>query len=483
MRTLIQGGWVVGFDGAGHVLVPEGCVVFEGDRVVHVGRRFDGAVDRTIDARGKLVSPGFINCHLHAAVNAGQTVFIEPGKTDYFGSNFIGYVAPRRGAKPPRTSADARIGGTYGMWSALRAGATTILDVGTMPGGPEAFTKLVGELGLRAYLGPGFRSAEYVFEGDRVVWDWDEAQGRAGLQRAVDYVRKYDGAHDGRIRAMIYPGQMDTCSLDLLREARGAADELGVPLQLHAAMNQREFHRILEQHGKTPIELLHSIGFLKPRTGLGHCVFHNRHSWCHYPYGDDLGRLADSGVTVVHAPYKYAKMGITFESFARYRERGINIAIGTDTYPQDIVHEMRWAALVSRLADGSFVVGKARDVFDAATLGGATHLGRDDLGRLAPGAKADIIVVDLGQLHYGAVHDPIKALVECGSGRDVELVIVDGRTLVEGGRALHVDERALMAEVQAESERLWEKVPEWHRTGRTVDEIVPPSYPIREKDR
>ena len=72
MRTLIQGGWVVGYDGRGHELIPNGSVVFEGDRVVHVGGRFDGAVDRTVDARGKLVSPGFVNCHLHAAVNAGS---------------------------------------------------------------------------------------------------------------------------------------------------------------------------------------------------------------------------------------------------------------------------------------------------------------------------------------------------------------------------------------------------------------------------
>jgi cytosine/adenosine deaminase-related metal-dependent hydrolase len=479
MRTLIKGGWVVGFDGHGHELIPNGRVVYEGNRIVHVGGTFDGTVDRTIDATGKLVSPGFVNCHLHAAVNAGQTVFIADGKADYFGSNFIGYVAPRRGAQPPRVGANAEIGGRYGMWSALRAGATTILDVGTMPGGPDAFTKLVGELGLRAYLGPGFRSAEYVFEGDRVVWDWNEAQGKAGLARAIDYARKYDGAYEGRIRAMIYPGQLDTCTVDLLREARRAADELNVPVQFHAAMNQREFHKILEQHGKTPIQLLHSIGFLKERTGLGHCVFHNAHSWCHYPYGDDLQILADTGATVVHAPYKYAKMGITFESFARYRARGINIALGTDTYPQDIIHEMRWAALMSRMADESFMVGKPRDVFDAATLGGARHLGRDDLGRLAPGAMADIIVIDLVQVHYGAVHDPIKALVECGSGRDVETVIVDGQPLVEGGKALRLDEAALLRDVQAEGERLWHAVPGWHWTGKDVDDVVPPSYPIR----
>lgn len=480
MRTLIQGGWVVGYDGRGHELIRNGSVVFEDDRLVHVGRDFEGSVDHTIDARGKLVSPGFINCHLHPAVNARQTVFIADGKLDYFGSNFIGYAAPRRGATPPGALAKPDIAGTYGMWSALRAGATTIIDVGTMPGGPDAFTRLVGELGVRAYLGPGFRSAEYRFDGDRVSWEWDEANGTAGLARAIEYVKKYDGACNGRIRAMIYPGQMDTCTLDLLRTARKTADDLDVPIQLHAAMNQREFHKILEQHGKTPIALLHSIGFLTPRTGLGHCVFHNRHSWCHYPYGDDLKMLGDSGTTVVHAPVKYAKMGIMFESFARYRAAGINIAIGTDTYPQDMIHEMRWAALMSRMADENFTVGKPREVFDAATLGGAAHLGRDDIGRLAAGAKADIIVVDLLQVHYGAVHDPIKSLVECGNGSDVETVIVDGQTLVEGGKAVRFDEAAMLREVQDEGERIWHAVPDWHWTGKSVDEIVPPSYPVRD---
>ena len=124
-------------------------------------------------------------------------------------------------------------------------------------------------------------------------------------------------------------------------------------------------------------------------------------------------------------------------------------------------------------------MGRPQDVFDAATLGGARHLGRDDLGRLAPGAKADIIVVDLLQLNYGAVHDPIKALVECGSGRDVETVIVDGQVLVEGERAVRVDEAALLRDVQAAGERLWSAVPQWHWSGKPLDEIVPPSYPIR----
>src|SRR5438477_12870160 len=103
MRTLIQGGWVVGYDHGGHELIPNGCVVFEGDRIIHVGGPFSGTVDRRIDASGKLVSPGFVNCHLHAAVNSGQWVFLDGLKADYFGSNFIGYVAPRKGVPAPRT--------------------------------------------------------------------------------------------------------------------------------------------------------------------------------------------------------------------------------------------------------------------------------------------------------------------------------------------------------------------------------------------
>jgi 5-methylthioadenosine/S-adenosylhomocysteine deaminase len=82
-------------------------------------------------------------------------------------------------------------------------------------------------------------------------------------------------------------------------------------------------------------------------------------------------------------------------------------------------------------------------------------------------------------MHYGAVHDPIKALVDCGSGRDVETVIVDGQMLVENGRATRVDEPALLRDVQAEGERLWEAIPQWHWTGKPLDEIVPPSYPVR----
>jgi len=155
------------------------------------------------------------------------------------------------------------------------------------------------------------------------------------------------------------------------------------------------------------------------------------------------------------------------------------MTIGTDTFPRDIITELRYAALFCRIADENYMVGKPRDVYNAATVAGAAALGRDDIGRLVPGARADIIVVNLDHLHAGAILDPIKTLVECSSGRDVELVMVDGQTLVENGRAVAVDEADLLAQVRRLSREEWDGVPLWDWAGRRPEEMVPLSFPMR----
>ncbi|HEY8695494.1 MAG TPA: chlorohydrolase family protein [Chloroflexota bacterium] len=478
MRTLIQGGWVVGFDGTNHELWRDGVVVYEDNRIVYVGHAFGGSVDRTIDARGKLVSPGLINCHIHAGINAPHALLNDPTKTNYFAQNFLAYGA--RLPSGPRQNTRVEVESTFGMWAALRGGATTILDVGLRPpNNAPAFTDMVGRLGMRAYLGPLYGSAGYVLDEDgRIDWQWDAAAGEAGLEVAKRYIREYNGTHNDRIRGILYPAQLDTCTPELLQATKHAAAELGVGIQLHTAMNLVEFHKLLRERQVTPIEYLKDLGFLGPEVILGHCVFHNRHSWAHYPYGDDLAILAGSGCSVAHAPYKYAKQGLALESFDEYRHRGINICLGTDTFPQDIVSEMRLAALACRWAEGSFLAGKPKDVFYAATLGGAKALGRDDLGRLAPGAKADLLIVDLRQMHFGAVRDPIKSLVEAGSQKDIDTIVVDGETLVEHGRTTRVDEPALLAQVQAAGEDYWATLPQWRAKGQTIDDVAPMSFPV-----
>jgi 5-methylthioadenosine/S-adenosylhomocysteine deaminase len=155
------------------------------------------------------------------------------------------------------------------------------------------------------------------------------------------------------------------------------------------------------------------------------------------------------------------------------------MGVGTDTFPKDILSDMRYAALASRVADKSFLSGHPRDVFNAITLGGAKMLGRDDLGRLQNGAKADITVVNLRGIAFGAVRDPIRSLVETAVSRDVRTVIVDGETLVDNGKYLRLNEEELLDKVQVKGEQIWDSVPKWHWTGKKIDEVVPLSFRMR----
>lgn len=106
-------------------------------------------------------------------------------------------------------------------------------------------------------------------------------------------------------------------------------------------------------------------------------------------------------------------------------------------------------------------------------------LGRDDLGRLQKGAKADIVIVNLRDIAFGAVRDPIRSLVETAVSRDVRTVIVDGETLVDNGRYLRLDEQELLEKVQIKGEEIWDSVPKWHWTGRPIDEVVPLAFKIK----
>jgi len=255
-----------------------------------------------------------------------------------------------------------------------------------------------------------------------------------------------------------------------------------VGIEIHAGQNLLEFHEMLRRTGRTPVEYLSDCGLLGPDAILGHCIISTAHHLAALPQGRDLEILAASGASVAHCPLVFARRGNALESFHRYRAAGVNVGLGTDTYPRDLISEMRWASLLCKVVEHDFTLATSADVFGAATLGGARALGRDDLGRLRPGAKADVVIVDLGKLRIGPYRDPVRALVQCGTADDVEQVLVDGRVVVEAGRVVGVDERRLLADAQREAERLWASVGEWHWQGLTAEAFAPASFPPLDTD-
>ena len=480
MRTLIQGGYVVGFDGREHEIIKDGVVVFDGNQIEYVGKQYPQPVDKKIEAKGCLVSPGFIDTHFHSGINASDYILNDSTKTDFFASNYLAHGGPTREGAHDAHLKDVDVGQRFSLIHVLKGGVTTTFDIGGPGGEPERYVDMVDQVGIRCGAGPSYKNVSFFHDrAGRLEYDWDDERGSKGLKTAVDFAKKFAGAGNGRMITMLFPGHVDSCTPELLKKTRIAAREIGVRVQIHATINLFEFHTVMQRERCTPIELLHKIGFLDPEVSLSHCIFISGHSWLAYPYGDDLKIIAGSGAAVAYSPLKYLKLGIVMESFDKYLKAGINMGIGTDTFPKDILSDMRYAALASRLAEKSFLAGHPKDVFNAATLGGAKMLGRDDLGRLQKGAKADIAIVNLRDIAFGAVRDPIRSLVETAVSRDVRTVIVDGETLVDNGKYLRLNEEELLEKVQAKGEQVWDSVPKWHWTEKSIDEVVPPAFKIR----
>jgi 5-methylthioadenosine/S-adenosylhomocysteine deaminase len=473
-RRRIDASHVVAYQDGGHRYLRDGVVVTDGGDIVHVGPQgsWSDPVDETIDASGMVLTPGFVNTHAHLADSPLDKSFVEDmGRRQFYLSGLFEYLPVRSQAMD---EAAAHAGLAFSMAELLRTGTTTVMEIGFH--GEEA-VRQAGKVGMRLYMGLGYRSARwYTDDGKEVKYAWDEVAGLRGLERAVRFIEEHDGAQNGRIKGFLSPLQVDTCTEELLRKSRDAALSMGVPLALHTSQSVNEFLEMTRRHGLTPIEWLRDIGFLGPEVILGHAIVVAPGSWSNWS-GDDIGILADSGTNVAHCVWVFARRGMAMESFARYLARGVNMTLGTDTCPQSMIEGLRYTAVVSKLVDRQTEVATAADVFNAATLGGAKALGRDDLGRIAPGTKADLLLWKGDSLFMTPLRDPIRNIVYSAAAEDLDTVLIDGEVRMRGREIPGVDLAALTRDLQAAGERMWANVNKGDWAGRSIDELAPQTFP------
>jgi len=152
---------------------------------------------------------------------------------------------------------------------------------------------------------------------------------------------------------------------------------------------------MIRRHGRTPIQWANALGLLGPGTILAHALYLDTHSWVPWHTKDDLKILGDSGTAVAHCPTPFARYGHMMEDLGAYLRAGVVMGLGTDCAPHNLAEEMRKAAVLARIASRDINAVTTSDLFHAATSSGATALMRDDIGRLAPGMKADLVLLDL----------------------------------------------------------------------------------------
>jgi cytosine/adenosine deaminase-related metal-dependent hydrolase len=475
MKTLIRGGDVVVWDAGGHSIVRGGDLVLDGDRVAHAGARYEGPYDALVDAAGRLVSPGFVNLHCEVDMSH-MPLWMDVPRPNLYAIRSDAWLDDRSESYI-FTPDDVRWSARLSLGMALRCGSTTVCGINTMvfkrygdlEWEPDIFADVADELGLRAYFSHHYRDGVVVDAGGKHAVKWNEKAGRMHLERSVKFVERLRKRPNGRVRGLLFPYTLDTASPGLLRATKEAAASLGVGARMHFAQSEFEVEDVRRRTGMGPVQHLADIGYLGPEMILTHAVHIAAD-------GDgDLEILAKSGTNVAHCPVVMRRRGGHLKSFSRYRRAGINVALGTDCFPQDMIEEMRWASVGSKLADRHAASGLVREVYEAATVNGAKALGRDDIGRLCPGAKADVTIVDMRRLHIGPYDDPLKSLVHYAVQKDVEHVYVDGRRVVESGRVVGLDEPAVLREGERLNAKMMEVLSQW--TGKSVEALFPSSFP------
>ena len=461
--------WLVAFDAARaeHVYLRNADLAFRGDTITYVGPRYEGEAGEEIDARGRLVLPGLVNIHSHPSSEP-----LRKGITDETESPGFHHSSLYEFLTVFDNDAEGRVACLrVALAELLASGCTTVVDL-SAPW--DEWLDTLAESGIRAVVAPGFRDARWLTRnGHAIEYEWNDAAGKEAFDRARAVIDLAAQHPCGRLTGMVYPAQIDTCRPDTLRDACDYANERNLPFQTHIAQSVAEFHEIHRRHGKTPIGWMEDLGVLGERAILGHAIFLDHHPWLHWTSREDLARIAAAGATVAHCPTVFARRGITLRTFGGYRRAGINLGIGTDTYPHNMLEEMRAAASCARIIGESVTDLATRDVFDAATLGGAKALGRGDIGRLAPGCKAEFVMVETRHPAMMPLREPLRSLLFVAVERAVRDVWVDGRQVVKDREVVGIDLPSSLAALEAAQARAMERVPNLDWAGRSAAEMSP----------
>ena len=467
--------WVVAWDeSAGHHTYRRNTdIAFADNTITFVGRNYPGAADRVIDGKKRFVLPGLIDIHAHPEHEPlYRGVREEHGLRNMY---MTGLYERSQAFTAPDDKARAA-SAEFAYCELLLSGVTSLVDISPAWDG---WIDLFARSGIRGFLAPGYASARWRLANDfELQFAWDEASGREGFRTALALIDQAQRHPSGRLSGVVSPMQVENCTAELLRDSRDAARERSIPFTVHIAQSVLEVQEMIRRHGKTPVQWAHDIGILGPETILGHALFLDSHSWVRWWTKTDLRLIADAGSSVAHCPTPFARYGQVMENFGEYLRAGVNMGLGTDTTPHNLVEEMRQAAILARIAARDVATVTTADLLHAATVGGARALMREDLGRIAVDKKADLVVVDLGVAQMIPARDPLRSFVYHAADRAVRDVFVDGRQVVAEGKVVTLDQAAAGERLVEAQRRMLAAAPHRDYRNRTAEEIVPLSLPL-----
>jgi 5-methylthioadenosine/S-adenosylhomocysteine deaminase len=403
-----------------------------------------------IDGRGRAVFPGFANTHTHLSRVLARGIYedLSPSHTP----PFTGGLAPL--PLPPLSPDEERVMVRLGALEAIRSGTTFVLEESA---GLEGYAGALLDTGLRLVLCERAWDRANASIGQPGAFHVDPALAEAGLARIADFHARWNGKGEGRLTAGLAAWAPDLCSPELLGRLRKLQDELGAIASVHLNQIWGEVAAVQEQRGVLPTEYLARTGMLSDRLVAAHCRCMS---------ADEERILGASRAAVAINPAIAARRGLAAR-IAELERAGCLITLGTDNMAEDMVEVVRTALFMERVRRQDGRQPTPEEALVWATRNGYRALGVPDGGWLAPGNRADLILIDLRKPHLTPALRVVSCFVHQGLASDVDAVMVDGRWLMRDGRVLTLDEPAIVAEAdriaRAAWRRLFERRPELAR--------------------
>ena len=434
MKLLLKNAGILAWKDGRFDWIPEGYLGIDGDAIDYVGaEKPEAAYDREKDMRGKLLMPGLIDCHCHAAMTLLRGIGSDLPLDRWL------YEAMFPVEDRMRTD-DFIAGNELAMLELLASGVTSFSD---MYMEPETMIRLNEQVGMKVNL-------------CRVVQAFDPAEPPEKNYRIPESLAlfdRYHGAQDGRIRVDFAIHAEYTINdavaryyADCIRPYR----EKGARIQMHLSETEKEQRDCIARHGMTPAAWFDAMGAFDLPAAAAHCV------WC---TPEDLELMKARGVSPIHNPTSNLKLGSGFAPVPEMLDMGLNVTLGTDGAASNnnlnMFEEMHLAATMHNGYRHDAVILPPEAVLRMATANGAKLQGREDTGRLEVGMKADVIAIDMDKPHLYPAFEPMPMLVYSAQASDVAMTMVDGRILYENGEYLTIDREKAFFDAKQAVKRLY----------------------------
>ncbi|MDR1616220.1 MAG: amidohydrolase [Syntrophomonadaceae bacterium] len=417
MTILIENAVILPMTGPENV-IENGYITIEGERITEVGagKPTPGAYAKIIDGTNKAVMPGFINTHTHAAMTLLRGYADDLPLQEWLQTKIWPLEA--------KFNAEHIYWGTMlAIAEMIKSGTTTFADMYFFM---DEVARAVEETGVRGVLARGLTSGR---GSDKSV------------EENLALHKKWHGKAQGRISVFLGPHAPYTCSADFLHYLSELAQKEQIGIHIHLAETKKECDDIMKQHGKTPIALAEEAGLFKNKVIAAHCV---------YVTEEDIKTLKKYGVGVAHNPESNMKLSSGVAPVPAMLEAGIKVGLGTDGASSnnnlDMLQETRSAALLHKVSTMKPTSLPAYQALEMATANGAAVIGQEkEIGRLVPGYKADLIILDLDVPHMTPCYDIYANIVYSAQASDVLTVMVNGGILMENRVIKTFDEKKLLA--------------------------------------